>query len=61
MKKDITDLVNELREGTIDASQFTSQLDDVVDEAAQQARKSADVDSTKSERIDNAARKASRL
>lgn len=61
MEKDITQLVKELREGTIDPSEFTDQLDEVVDEAARSARESIDVGSTKSERIDSVARKAARL
>jgi hypothetical protein len=61
MDKDISKLVNELRKGNIDASEFSDQLDEVVDEAAKTARESEDPGSTKSERIDSAARKASRL
>ena len=61
MEKDITQLVDALRDGKIDASEFANQLDEVVDEVGKSARESADVDTTVRERIDYAARKASRL
>ena len=61
MQRDISELVEALQKGTIDASEFTSQLDEVVDEVGKSAHDSADVDTTVLERIDSSARKASRL
>jgi hypothetical protein len=61
MDQDITQLVEELREGKIDGVQFTSKLDDVLDTAVQKVRQSPDSESAESEHIAELARKAARL
>jgi hypothetical protein len=61
MDKEIADLVNDLREGKIDSAEFTSQLDEVADEAAQNARESTDDEGMQRERMEKVAKKARRL
>jgi hypothetical protein len=61
MDKEITELVEKLREGEIGSAEFTGQLDEVAEKAASETRESTERDSSESDRIDKLARKATRL
>lgn len=58
--KDLDQLVSELRSGDIDASEFKEQLNEVVGDS-EKAGDPMKSDPGRSERIDDAARRASRL
>ena len=61
MDKEITELVERLREGDIDSGEFTAELDKVAEKAATEAREATMREGSGSDRIDRLARKATRL
>jgi hypothetical protein len=61
MDQEINELVEKLREGEIGSAEFTSQLDEVAEKAAQDTRESSESAGTHNARIDKVARKAARL
>jgi hypothetical protein len=61
MDKAIEQLIEDVREGRIDADGLKTQLDEVADAAAESALEAKEVDVTTRQRIDRLARKASRL